>query len=352
MSRFFKKRNVTHVRDVKSVDSLMDDDGSSPKALARVTGKDATFGMNPAIKTFYEGKNSQRGIYENFDWVETPPKQLSAKTLKVYDRVAIKVYKIKDLEQGTVMGRTPIKIHMIDVQSPHLLAALRSILAPVGVFLELHEVARFEAPFRPLYFCYDAIRARHQACADVDAVLSAHLKLLLAVLGELFDGFRTQLAHLRASGLVSYKLAWTYFARGSTAYVVAAGTERLVRVVDTVYRRGKCAALVVQGEQLAFDGDKFAWHPVQAFIAPFEGNLPITELEAFPFSFHPNPEAVSARLTARGRMVLDYQDLAYRECEGVGIFKQEENSRKHTVRGFRFSSVSTLIYAGLGSRAD
>jgi hypothetical protein len=42
-------------------------------ATLKIPGKDADFGTQATIKTFYEGKNSSPGHY---DWVDTPPKQV------------------------------------------------------------------------------------------------------------------------------------------------------------------------------------------------------------------------------------------------------------------------------------
>src|SRR5580700_3791610 len=123
------------------------------------SGRDPTFGTNAIVKTFYEGPNSGCGY---FNWVETPPKQLKKKVALAYDRVAIKVYKVKDGDKPTISGRTPLKIHMIQIQSPILIDAIKDIVKEENVFLESSEVASFEAPFKPLYFCYDKIMALHR----------------------------------------------------------------------------------------------------------------------------------------------------------------------------------------------
>lgn len=234
---FFKKGTETHVSKIKDFD-LDKDVGASGHHYA---DKDATFGTSPVIKTFYESRREGNGPSgPNFNWQETPPRQLSAKKALNHDRMAIKVYKIKDYEQKTIGGRTPLKIHMNEIQSPYLTAELKSILEPMGVFLEASETAKFEAPFRPLYFALGDIRALYDK-QKASPVLGAHLKLFLSVLSDLFDGFRAQLSNLQASKLISFKLAWTYFPRGSTLYSNAENTERLIRVVDTKHINQKTA---------------------------------------------------------------------------------------------------------------
>src|SRR5450432_2805959 len=111
------KRSVSTTQKIseKASDSSGASSWTLGKKVSPVPGsaepeKDPNFGADPVIKTFYEGKNSRNG---NYDWVETPPKQLNKKVAKAYDRVGIKVYKIKDAEKPTISGRTPLKIHAI-----------------------------------------------------------------------------------------------------------------------------------------------------------------------------------------------------------------------------------------------
>lgn len=156
------------------VNSTPDAD-DAPLALA-IRGRDADFGTSTAIKTFYEGKNSHNGHY---DWVETPPKQLNEKIAKANNRVAIKIYKIKDHEQPTISGRTPLKIHEVELQSAILVAALKDIVKDEGLYLESTEVAKFQTPFKPLFFSYDKIMALVEK-TKANGLLKEHLHLLVS----------------------------------------------------------------------------------------------------------------------------------------------------------------------------
>lgn len=295
-----------------------------------VNPKDPTFGTDPVSKTFYEGKNSGGGHY---DWVETPPKQLNKKISRAYDRVAIKIYKVKDHEKPTITGRTPLKIHMIELQSPILVTAIKDIIRDENVFLEATETATFSAPFKPLYFCYDKIVALHDQL-DNDDVLKKHVYLLLEVMAEIFGGFMTHLKHLKASGLISYKLAWTYFPKNSIVYGGTKDCERLCRVIDTQYVNPSNgpATLQINCQEIGFDGDKFDWKTTALEIPTFAGNLPVTSLPSYPLSFHEDQEGVKARLTARGKKVLDYQQLTYCEYAGLGLHINAGKVERHNVR--------------------
>lgn len=307
------------------------DDYSSASTLVAPTagegsGKDPTFGTNAVVKTFYEGKNSGCGHY---DWVETPPKQLKKKIALAYDRVAIKVYKVKDNDQPTITGRTPLKIHMVQLQSPILVEAIKDIVKEENVFLEATEVATFNTPFKPLYFCYDKIMALQRKCEE-DTILKQHLNLLVQVMNEMFGGFMNQLKHLNSSGLISYKLAWTYFPRNSIVFCGTEDCERLCRVVDTQYQP-KPARMDILAEELRFDGESFVWKPITLEVPCFGGNLPVTALPSYPLTFHEDQEGVKARLIARGKKVLNYQELTHCEYAGIGIFKKGCDVKRHNV---------------------
>ena len=289
-------------------------------------GKESTFGTNAIIKTFYEGKSNGCSV----NWVETPPKQLKPKISKAYDRVAIKVYKVKDPDQPTISGRTPLKIHIIEIQSPILVSTLKNVVEHEGVFLEAHETAIFTAPFKPLYFSYDKIVALYKQAAD-GTVLKEHLNLLTGLMTELFGDMMAQLKHLKESRLITFKLAWTYFLRDSILYCGGEDCDRLVRVDDTQYQddgRGQ-TCLSVNSRHIIFNGATFEWAITSLKIPKFAGNMPITSLPDYPLSFHTDPSSVKTKLRARGEKALDYQGLRYCEYVGTGIFDRER--KRHNV---------------------
>jgi hypothetical protein len=295
-----------------------------------IPGRDADFGTAAIIKTLYEGKNSGNG---HFDWVDSPPKQLNKKVAKAHNRVAIKVYKIKDSAQETISGRTPLKVHMVQLQSQVLVSALQDIFKGVNEFLEVTETATFKEPFKPLFFCYDKIVALYEK-TEPDGTLKQHLRLLVQVMAELFGGFMAHLRHLRASGLISYKLAWTYFPKDTFVFCGSEDCTRVCRVVDTDYEGGtQCHGprLAIHCEQIAFDGVSFVWKPISVYIPSFGGNLPITALPNYPLSFHPDQDDVKARLIQRGKRVISYQDLTYCEYSGIGMFVVGGKAQKHNV---------------------
>lgn len=311
------------------------DDLSTTSSLP-VQEKDPNFGTNPIIKTFYEGNGSCDGYY---NWVETPPKQLKEKTARAYDRVAIMLYKVKDLDKNTVGGRTPLKIHSIDVQSPLLTTALKPIVQEVGVFLDEHDVAKFAEPFKPLFFCYDKILAlRGQAIRDV--VFREHLHLLTQLMADLFGEMRKKLRNLQQSHLISFKLAWTYFPKDSTIVAAAEDCERLFQVLDTAYVHDAAGSrLEILCQHIVFTGAAFEWETTTLKIPSFSGNVPVSSLPIYPIEFHDDVEGLKARLTTRGKKVFEYQGLEYRQYTGIGL---DEKCRKYNVSHSPAHIVSTI----------
>jgi hypothetical protein len=78
-SEKFASISERNVEDYYSDLSLDENDLKSPK----LAPKDPTFGVDAVLKTFYEGKNSNANY---FDWVETPPKQMSKRAAMKQDR--------------------------------------------------------------------------------------------------------------------------------------------------------------------------------------------------------------------------------------------------------------------------
>ena len=319
------------IKEKPYVEDSSDDMSVTDLKRSKAAPVDPTFGCDAALKTFYEGKNSNANYY---DWVDSPPKRVSKKTARANDRVAVKVYKIKDLEKAVVGGAFALKFHMIEIQSPILVAALQDIMKKEDVHLEPTEVATFKQPFRPLWFRYDDICSLYRRTTEVQ--LKSHISVLMKLLSELFGGVKTHLQNLQASRLINFKYAWMYFPKDSLVYSPDKDCERICKVIDTeiIIDQRSRKHLIIKAEELAFDGETFAWRDTLLDIPAFEGNRPITELDHYPLSFAEGSDAIKARLSARGKKVLQYQGLTYCEYEGLGLFTEEAaniKGEKHNV---------------------
>ncbi|KAI3539715.1 ATPase [Colletotrichum filicis] len=300
--------------------SLSDDD---PKK--QQSPKNPIFGIDATVKTYYEGKNSCNGIY---DWVDFPPKQMSKKVAESQDRPAIKVYKIKDIEKPVMAGRYSLTYHQISIQNPALVAALEPIFKKEDVHLDPSDTATFEAPFRPLFFCYDEILDLYKTTDD--SSLKGYLQLLVRTLDDMLGETREKKRKLQASGLINFKMAWTYFPRNSVVYSSAQNTELLCKVEDTSYERtDQGVFLNIKCKILTFNGESFVWSDQELQIPKFAGNRPILELTHYPLHFHLNKEEILQRTLTRGKKVLDLQGLTYCTYNGIAMGPKS----KHNVEG-------------------
>lgn len=148
---------------------------------------------------------------------------------------------------------------------------------------------------------------------------------------QMFGGFMAHLKNLKASGLISYKLAWTYFPKDTMLYCGTRDCERVCRVISTNYVMHPAPVMNIACEEIAFDGETFAWKPLSLSIPAFGGNLPVTDLPYYPLSFHEDEAGVKARLTVRAKKALEYQELTYCEYSGVALKITSCGMQRHNV---------------------
>lgn len=294
--------------------------------------KDPNFGSSPIIKTLYDKNTSD--IYSSHEWVDYPPKQMSKSAARAQERVAIKVYKVRDHRKACISGKIPLKYHKIEVQNLTLVAALAPIVKKENFHLDVNEAASFEEPFRSLWFCQDDIKELYKKTESSDPVKS-YLKLFVQVLDDLFREMIIKRRNIQTSRLVDFRTAWTLFPRGSTVYSFGINAEFLAKVESTGYiNKSTGNALHVKTKILRFNGEKFVWQERILPIEEFEGNKPILELGHYPLEFHQDQDEVKHRLTIRGRKVLDLQGLQYRLYNGIALYHAEKDTiEKHNVEG-------------------
>lgn len=296
-------------------------------------GKNGELGASLSVKLMYEGPRSLDDMY---DWVDYPPKQLSKSAAKAHDRVAIKAFKVKDLEKPVMSGRFSLRYHLLELQNPLLVAAVAELLKKQDMHIDVCQNAKFMYPFPELYFGYDDIVAKHRSLDEKDPAhpVRPFLLLLIRLLDDIFTDTRAQLKGLRTDNLISFTLAWTLFPKNTTVISWGNNCELLFKVTETAYQssNGK-KALIVKGKVLRFDGRGFLWEEYCMRFNSFAGNLPVTELPAYPLEFHDTAADVRARLTARGKKVLDYQGLTYVNYTGIVIHVEDKDTSKHNADG-------------------
>lgn len=323
---------VIDVQDNKTSKSPSKGGKGSNRFSSSKSTKDAEAdmrGADPIVKTYYEGIHSREGAY---DWSEVPPRMMSKKQALKADRVALKLYKVKDTDKPVVGGRFVLKNHMLEIQNPSLITAIKPILKKQDTYLDTSETARFMEPFRALYFSADEIIELQQQTPDNDPV-KQQLLLLVRVMGELFGNLKSTIRQLQTNGLMNFKNAWIYFPKDCVVYRPGKDTERVWKVVDTTYKTQPCSHLMIKVKEILFDGTTYNWVTDEFPVLPWEGNKPITEVSCHPLAFQPDAAEISRRMIERGKKVLDYQGLSYCSYTGVAFLEQNEKVEKHNVSG-------------------
>jgi hypothetical protein len=301
-------------------------------------GKDSNFGKEAVIKTFYEGPRSSCRCCIN--WVDHKPDELNKAVAKSHNEAAIRLYKVNDHSPGNCVfeQQHALKFHSLEIQSPFIVAAIKQVLEDSGMFLTDNQTAKFSAPFRELYFCYDKIvDIQQQYSSTVEDITKKHLELLTNLMNELFGNTVAEVKNLLEKELICFDHIWTIFRKGTTVYSKVDGQDRLYRVtkVDLIKptQDNPFRYWLIECQYVQFDGTDFGLSTTKFFILEFLGNQRISSLSVYPLGFHENPH-LEARLMERGKRMLDFQDMSYYEYNGIGIDETPENEAKYTVCHF------------------
>jgi len=265
------------------------------------------------VQTFYEGPKKPNDKREDtINWVEKEPTQVPKAVQDRYDQAAIRIYKTKDRSrEKTFGGVTAMKVDFIQIQSLLIVDAIESILADVGLRPPDKSKVRIDRPFKELYFAYPSIKALAQR-QNPHTDLATHLSVLLKVTKELLSETSKAVSALQTKREISYEHLWTIFPKDIIVYSRQDGQDRLYQVVEINRSPSSIACRYVR-----FDGTIFGMARTSLFIGHYDGAKSISDLSVYPIGFH-SDQALEKRLAERGRQVLDFQDICYREYSGVG----------------------------------
>ena len=294
------------------------------------------------VKTFYEGpKKSKDPEDKTINWVEKEPAQVPEAVEDRYNQAAIRVYKKKDRSaEKTFGGVTAMRVEFIKIQSVLLIAAIESILVDVGLRPADNSTVTIDRPFKELYFAYPSISALAQR-QHPHTDLGNHLNVLLKVMDELLSEMSQAISRLQTRKEISHEYLWTLFPKDIIVYSRVDDQDRLYQVTG-ISRYSELVAC----QFVRFDGTTFGMSRTTLYISHFTGARPISELSVYPIGFHPDAN-LERRLAERGRQVLDYQDVCYREYSGVGKaewydeFDDLESAKHHVCAPRQINGVST-----------
>ena len=265
------------------------------------------------VQTFYEGPKKNKNKDDNtINWIEKEPVQVPEAVKDRYNQAAIHIYKKKDCTaEKTFGGVTAMRVDFIQIQSLLIIDAIESILADVGLRPADKSKVRINTPFKELYFAYPSISDLAQR-QHPHTDLESHLNVLLKVMDELLSDMSQAISALHTKKVISYEYLWTIFPKDIIVYSRVDDQDRLYQVVEINRWSG-----IVACQYVRFDGTIFGMARTTLYIGRFDGARSISDLSVYPIGFHPDPN-LEKRLAERGRRVLDFQDICYREYSGVG----------------------------------
>ncbi|TGJ83899.1 hypothetical protein E0Z10_g4853 [Xylaria hypoxylon] len=212
-------------------------------------------------------------------------------------------------------SRKQLEIDSIVIQSPLLKNVLHDVLKDYpGVTTTLSRLI-FSAPFKPFIHrrqqLVEALNGEH------DQETISHLTLLKDILDDELKDVIAATDDYTKNKVVTYEHIWVIFQPGCMVHASRFGKPVAVRLVSGKFIQhqnlGPCFQL--KCDRVDWDGSRFGYDVSPHFIAAFEGTVPITELECFPLSYHPDEKGVKEKLIARGRrfeMLAGYHYKSYR----------------------------------------
>lgn len=253
------------------------------------------------VKNIYRSPQDKDG---QWTWVNKYPEDVEdAAENEETARYAVLVRNIKSPD-----SRKKLEAHSIVIQSPWLKTALGHILEDYpGVACELERLI-FEAPFKPFVHRWKGM-AKYRERDDLDDTTKEHLTILHNILQyEIGDNIKVFEDYME-KGVVTYEHLWMVFQPGSPILAAHKGPLSAFELDDTVYmdtqQRGKF--LRINCDCVDYDGKSFRRCREKIDIPQFIGTMSIIELSAYPLTFHPSPDEITASLSKRGQL---FEDLA------------------------------------------
>ena len=236
-----------------------------------------------------------------------------------------------------------LDLHSIVVQSPYLKTVLARVLDGYpGITLELERL-EFNAPFDCFIHRWEKLLAvREELSTDSqdllgdsmedDAKTVAHLDMLHATLSsELANTLRTK-RDLLKNGVITFNNISMIFEPGCLIYTKTEGHDRVYKMSSTkLEMQNKRQVLKLDCEFVDYDGAKFGMNKESLTVSTWKGTKKITKLEAYPLIYHEDLDALTQRLTERGRKYEAYTGFHFVAYKGIAMSRVQRGEAKFDV---------------------
>ncbi|KAI3327316.1 ATPase [Xylariaceae sp. AK1471] len=198
-------------------------------------------------------------------------------------------------------SRKKLEAHSIIIQSPWLKEALGHILNDYpGVACELKRLV-FNAPFEPFVHRWVEYM-EYMRREDLDATTKEHLIILQDILkyeiGDMIASFEDYVLN----GKITFEHLWMIFQPGSVVLSAHKGPLSAFELSESQYVETQCRRFLrLKADCVDHGGKRFGRYTENIDIPEFLGTRNITSLNAFPWVFHEEKDAVRAALSKRGQ---------------------------------------------------
>ncbi|TKW56190.1 ATP-dependent zinc metalloprotease FtsH [Colletotrichum tanaceti] len=287
----------------------------------------APFGSIASPKNIYKSPKDSDG---NWTWVDKYPEDVEdAAENEETAQYAVVVRNVKSND-----SRKKLEADSIVIQSPWLKKALAEILdGYTGVACELDRL-EFEAPFRPFVHRWTEFRAyldkkKEEVVVDDDDDdrTREHLVILHDILqyeiGHSIKAFEDYVA----KGVITFEHLWMLFQPGAVVLAAHKGPQSAFELDETEYMENQCGKfLQLRADCVDYGGKTFGRHREKINVPEFLGTKKITGLNAYPWAFHPDREALRAALVRRGGLFEELAGHHYKQYSGTAITWDREGN--------------------------
>ncbi|KAF3901797.1 hypothetical protein AA313_de0205629 [Arthrobotrys entomopaga] len=145
--------------------------------------------------------------------------------------------------------------------------------------------------------------------------LAQHLGVLMKFLNEEFEPTNKEYHDLTSQGLITAQLLWTLFKPGTLVFSNILTQDRVLRL--KTFQGGRVSSL--EAVYIDYDGTKFGEVATYLEIPGFTGSMKISDLNAFPLSWHPRRDEIVNKLVKRGDKFVSLQGSHCKKYNGIGI---------------------------------
>ncbi|KAI0018103.1 P-loop containing nucleoside triphosphate hydrolase protein [Xylariomycetidae sp. FL0641] len=316
-----------------------DEDTTAIKVLEEVVES----GSECAVQTLYEGP-PKCPCCKN--WVVDYPDDLRSSV----DQQQETKKKALVLRMGKNHGEgKPLALDSIVVQSRFLKGLLSEVFSDyVGITANLEKLV-FKSPFEPFHHRWDLFTELVGQQDSKSENAGAHARLLYNILDIELRDTRLEVDDLVKHGVMTFQKLWALFRPGTQVFSIVENEARLFLLERVAYENvWGSNALRLQLKFIDHDGKDFGIAATSLSIDAYTGTKPITDLTAYPFSFHTSKDETEQSIRARGEGFCRLQGFHYLSYGGTMLWEGKDSWMSGTHR----SNISERIVLDAASYSE